>query len=179
MFEKGKAYEYPLTTRAFYNVVCFPFVLGMMVLCVYALIYEAERFFPDGFWLILAMSVSTVLLIGLVFNYYHHGTIIVNEQEIISLKRRGPVSIPWKEIDAIYYKIGGGKQDPRDPFFTVYIFSRKRDFIIVNREIDGISELMDTIRQYANTSRAKYLNFRQLVMLFVRLYLSGQQKLFP
>ncbi len=175
----GKAYECPAMNRAFYNFVCIPFTLGMIGVGLYALFVETTKSFPEMVVIIGGELLFLGLLIGLIFNYYHIGTIIVNEREIVSLKRGGRVSIPWKEITRIYYKIGGAKQDPRDPFFTVYIFSKKNDFIIVNREIDGIRELMSVIRQYADTSRVKHLTFRQLIMLFVRHYSSGQRKLPP
>jgi hypothetical protein len=167
----GKCYEYPSGSRALHNVVFFPFCTALFVFSLYLLIKGIAESNRDVLGGIIGILFSGSMLVALVYNYFNLGSIVVNDREITSLKRGGPVTISWSEIGQIYYIIHPGNNIP-DPFFTVYVFSKNRKFIVLDREIAGIGELMDTIRQYADTSGAKEITFSELTKVLLRHYLS-------
>lgn len=165
MFEYGKTFR-PTDTK-FLNGFCIPFTIGLLVLGAYGLINE------DGVEAKITIGISMLLfiifLIGLLFLYFNVGPIVVNDRAIVARKPKGPVSIPWKDIEKIYYAIGRGGH-PGDPHFSVYLFSKTKDFIIVRRATEEISELMDAIRSYAKPRQTKYISFSEVVSVFLRYY---------
>lgn len=172
MLYQDKSFEYPkiyILVRS--SGIIFSF--GMVVLGFYVLF--TEDFFAGGWTMILGVPFFLILLIGCVFEKQNANTILVNDQEIIALKGKGKVSIPWLSIEHVYYSASRGPGAP-EPLYSLYIFSKTNNFIIIRQQIKGFSDLMGFLKEYSPKREAEYIPFLRLVGIFLRIYLSGKNK---
>jgi hypothetical protein len=160
---------YSWETVRLYRFIYIPSLLSVLSFSIYLLVTDASKLIPHGLVMIGVILVLGFLLFEVALISYHLGPIVVNDREIKSFRRGGPVTIRWNEIDQIYYTIHPGNNVP-DPYFSVCIFSKNK-LIMLERGIEKITELLNTIRQHTDTSRAKHITFSQMTKILCRYYL--------
>lgn len=165
MLYTDKSYEYSKVYLSIHSVGII-FSLGMIVLGFYVLF--TEDFFSGGWSMILGIPLFALLLIGLIFEKQNANTILVNNQEIIALRRKGRVIIPWSSIEHIYYSASQGLGAP-EPIYSLYIFSKTNDFIIIREQIKGFPDFVEVLKQHWPKGELEYIPFLHLVGLFLRV----------
>lgn len=172
MLYQDRSFEYP-KTYILVRSAGIMFGFAMMLLGFSMLLFG--DFFTEGWTGILVICASVILLGGGVFEKQNANTILVNDQEIIALKGGKKVVIPWSSIEHIYYSASRGPGAP-GPLYSLYIFSKTNDFIIIRQQIRGFSDLMGFLKEYLPKREAEYMPFLQLVGIFLRIYLLGKNK---
>lgn len=172
MLYQEKSFEYPKIYILVLSAGIFVSA-AMVILGIYILF--SEDFLSGGWSGIFVVSVCTVLLIGCIFEMQNANTILVNERELIALRGKERVVIPWSSIEHIYYTASRGPGAP-EPMYSLYIFSKTNDFIIIRQETKGFSDFVGILKQYSPKDEAEHIPFLRLVAIFVRIYLFGKSK---
>lgn len=166
MLYQDRSFEYP-SSYIIERSVGIVFFFALILLGLYLLF--AEDFFLEGWTGILLIVICFPILIAVGFERAHANTILVNEREIIALKKGRRLSIPWSSINRIYYTSSVGPA-PERPYINFYIFGNKKDFIVIRHSIRNFSELLQIVEQHCQKKGVDYIPFMRLAGIFLRIY---------
>lgn len=172
MIYQDRSFEYP-KLNIFVHSAGIIFCLAMIGLGLYVLV--TEDFFSGGWATVLGVPFFTLLLIGLIFELSNFNRILVSDHELMALRGGRKVTIPWASIEHIYCSASQGPA-AEEPFYSLYIFSKSNDFIIVRQSLKGFPDFLKILRQHWPQGELEYVPFMHLVAIFVRIYLFGKAR---
>lgn len=167
---QDKPYVYP---KFYILLLSFGIIvsLGMIILVIFVLLTQDLTGETVG-GALFAISVCLILLVGCLFERQNANSILVNKQEIIALKPKRKVLIPWSAIKHIYYTASRGPGAPT-PIWSLYIFSKTDEFIIIRSYIKGWDEIVNVLKQHWPKGVVEDIPFFRLVGTFLRLYFAN------
>jgi len=171
--ENNKSYAYSRWWVVFdyFGIV---FFLGIVAFGLYMAF--TEPFFSSGWIGILGICTGFIMIIVFAFESVNRGTIVVNDEEIIILKPKGSIRIPWSNINRVYYS---AFQDAyaKNPFFSLYVLSKDGELIKITQNIDDYFDLMEIIVRHSPRGQAEPISLMKLLRLLFQVYFSkGQEK---
>lgn len=172
MIYKDRSFKYP-KLNIFVHSTGVIFCLGMIGLGLYVLF--TEDFLSGGWAMVFGVPFFFLLLIGLVFELRNFNTILVTDQELIALRGKQQITILWSGIKHIYCSASQGRA-AEEPSYSLYIFSKSNDFIIVRQSLKGFPDFLNILRQHWPKGELEYIPFMDLVAIFVRIYLFGKAR---